>query len=136
MKVTKVIDADFYGVSMVEYVVDGKIMYRDYETFLKEYGYDPLMEFHRIEARERVILKESAIANHEFVTLGICDLVDRLGIRPGMISYDEECEAVNSWCHRWDVLLYERPRELFFTSEGIELAKAGGYRGVLYSDLS
>lgn len=135
MKVTKVIDADFYGVSMVEFTVDGEIVYRDYETFLKEYGYAPLTEFHRIEACNRVKLKESDIANGEFVTFSICDVTDRLGL-DYLTPYDKQCEMIEDWCSSWNVMLYERPRESFFKSEGIEMAKDGHYSGVLYSDLS
>jgi len=136
MNVTNIIDADYLGTTMVEFVDGGEVKYRDYQSFVSENGYSAVREYERIKARERVIEKEASIARGGFVEVGICDVVDRLGIVQGMMNYDEECEAVNSWCHRWDVMLYERPKESFFKSEGRGLAKEGGFRGVLFSNLS
>lgn len=136
MKVTRLLDESMYGECMVEFIINNEYIYQNYEDFCKEYGYAPIAELNKREATERVIASEAIVANGGFVEVGICDLVDRLGYDYTKHSYEEECKMVDQWCHMWNVMLYERPREDFFRSEGIRLAKAGGFNGVVYSDLS
>lgn len=136
MKVTNVFGEEFLGTSIVEFIIDDEIMYRNYEEFCNVYGYQPISEYNMRQAINRVIEAERDIVEGEFVTVSICDLVDRLGYDYTKHSYKEECEMVDQWCSEWNVMLYERPREDFFKSEGVRLAQEGGFKGVVYSDLS
>jgi len=111
-------------------------VYRDYEAFCKEYGYEPISVFNQKQATERVVEAECTIANGGFAEVGICDLLDRIGYDYTKHSYDEECEMVRQWCHMWDVMLYEKPREDFNKLEGYHTAENLGFSGVVYSDLS
>ena len=136
MKVTKIFGEDVFGTTMIEFIIDGEVAYRDYESFCSEYGYKPISEFNTREAAQRVISAEATIAEGSFAQIGICDLMDRLGYDFTKHSYEEECEMVRQWCNMWNVMLYERPREEFSKSEGYHMAKNLGFNGVLYSDLS
>jgi hypothetical protein len=78
----------------------------------------------------------------EFETYNICDVMDWIytTFAPGKesweMSYDWECEKVKEFCQKFNLYLYEKPREDFFKWEGIDEAKTGGYKGVIFSDLS
>jgi hypothetical protein len=52
------------------------------------------------------------------------------------MSYEWETQKLLGFCRNFNVYLYEKPRESFFKWEGIEEAEKGGFRGVLFSDLS
>ena len=52
------------------------------------------------------------------------------------MSYEWETQKLKEFCRNFNVYLYEKPRESFFKWEGIEEAEKGGFRGVLFSDLS
>lgn len=53
-----------------------------------------------------------------------------------MMSWDEETDLVLSWANENDYYVYSRPKDEFFRWEGIELAEAGGYKGVIFENLS
>jgi hypothetical protein len=75
-------------------------------------------------------------------TIGMCTLLEN--IFPGFwdnqlylqMTYDQQCEAVAEWCQANNYFLYERAKESFFEYEGIQMANAGGYAGVVFSNLS
>ena len=74
-------------------------------------------------------------------TIGIVEVLNLIygrdrWLQPGLVSYEAQCEAVNEWCEENNHMLYERPRQAFNRSEGIQLALDGKYKGVVFSDLS
>ena len=51
-------------------------------------------------------------------------------------DFDTRAAEFKQWCADNSVFYYCRPRESFFTSEGIELATAAGATKLLLEDLS
>ena len=78
----------------------------------------------------------------DFPMLNICDVMDWIysTFAPGKesweMSYEWETQKVMEFCRNFNVYLYEKPRGSFFKWEGIEEAEKGGYKGVIFSDLS
>ena len=93
---------------------------------------------YEIEGRNRVI----AELENEFAVLNICDVSDWIysTFAPDKqcweMDYEWETQHLMTFCRNFNVYLYEKPRESFFKWEGIEEAERGGYKGVVFSDLS
>lgn len=104
------------------------------EKFIKESNVMDTM----LEGRNRTI---SELEN-DFPMLNICDVMDWIysSLAPGKesweMSYEWETQKLMEFCRNFNVYLYEKPRESFFKWEGIEEAEKGGFKGVIFSDLS
>jgi hypothetical protein len=87
--------------------------------------------------RNKVITQ---IESGKFEAFNICNVMDWIystfGVNPYSMSYEWECEKLKEFCDNFGLYLYEKPREGFFSWEGIEEAQKGGYKGVILSDLS
>ena len=119
------------------------------------YYYDCEVLGDRIEEMEELI-KESNIMDtmldgrnrtiveleKDFPMLNICDVMDWIysTFAPGKqcweMDYEWETQHLMTFIRNFNVYLYEKPRESFFKWEGIEEAEKGGYKGVIFSDLS
>jgi hypothetical protein len=75
-----------------------------------------------------------------FPILNICDVMDWIYVtfdkEMWSQTWEWECEKVKQFCENFNVYLYEKPRQSFFEWEGIEEAEKGGFKGVIFSDLS
>ncbi len=89
-----------------------------------------------LEGRNRTIVE----LENEFPMLNICDVMDWIYFtfkkEAWSMSYDWETQRLMEFCNNFNVYLYEKPRCSFFKWEGIEEAEKGGYKGVIFSDLS
>ena len=52
------------------------------------------------------------------------------------MNYEQECKLVIDWAEENDYYVYSRGHDEFFKFEGFELAEKGGYKGVIFEDLS
>ena len=108
--------------------------YEEFEKLIKE---SKIMDSMSV-GRNRVI----AELENDFPMLNICDAMDWIysSFAPGKesweMSYEWETQKMLEFCRNFNVYLYEKPRESFFKWEGIEEAEKGGYKGVVFSDLS
>ena len=108
--------------------------YEEFQELIKESNTMDMM----LNGRNRTI----AELEKDFPMLNICDVMDWVysTFAPGKeiweMSYEWETQKVMEFCRNFNVYLYEKPRESFFKWEGIEEAEKGGFRGVLFSDLS
>ena len=76
----------------------------------------------------------------EIKEIGIIELFENvLNIpfeeRLGM-SFEQECKLVIDWAEENDYYVYSRGNDEFFKFEGFELAEKGGYKGVIFDNLS
>lgn len=97
-------------------------------------GFDEMI----VDGKDRVVFQ----LGEEFPILNICDVMDWIhfsfgrGVSMYQHFFEEESEHLRMFCENFDLYYYGRCREDFNQWEGIQLAKDGGYRGVVLEDLS
>ena len=70
----------------------------------------------------------------EVKVVGIVDLLNDLNVWG--LPYEEQGKLVMAWAAKNDALYYARPRESFFESEAVNLARKAGKSVVIVEDLS
>jgi len=68
--------------------------------------------------------------------IGICELLEELGIGNKNLSYDGETEYLKVYLAKNNFHYYGEPRENFFEWAGVQEAIALGKAGVVVEDLS
>lgn len=68
--------------------------------------------------------------------IGICELLEELGVDSQNLYYDEETELLKAYLEKNNFHYYGEPRENFFEWVGVAEAVALGKVGVVVEDLS
>lgn len=140
--ITKILDLSTIAVVnghplvLIEFKEGDTQQVLDEQEFAAKYTYQPVDVFYRGLKREELTQIEERIKRGNFVEVNIIDLLDGLGRDVEKHTWEDECKMVLDWCERFDIYLYEVPKDSFSKWEASELAHFHGKKGFVYSSLS